>query len=56
MTSESTVPRLHLREDEVIRLVLEFVSNRQLHISQVSQFHVNLQQFNQTVSVTLFCS
>lgn len=35
MSSENTVPRLHLREDEVIRLVLEFVSNRKLHISQV---------------------
>lgn len=31
-----STPRLHLREDDVVRLVLEFVCSRQFHISQLS--------------------
>lgn len=33
----SSVPRLHLREDDVVRLVLEFICSRQFHISQVNK-------------------
>jgi hypothetical protein len=35
MSVGSSVPRLHLREDDVVRLVLEFICSRQFHISQV---------------------
>ena len=35
MSMGSSVPRLHLREDDVVRLVLEFIGSRQFHISQV---------------------
>lgn len=36
MSMGSSVPRLHLREDDVVRLVLEFICSRQFHISQLS--------------------
>ena len=35
MSLLGNAPRLHLREEDVVRLVLEFVCSRQFHISQV---------------------
>lgn len=36
MSSEVGEARLHLREDDVVRLILEFICSRQYHISQLS--------------------
>lgn len=36
MSIASSTPRLHLREEDVVRLILEFVYSRQFHISQLS--------------------